>query len=48
MREMLVQTLFNLRYDMDCIGENYDPYEETKGLTISDLENLISEYLEEM
>lgn len=48
MREMLVQTLFNLRYDMDCIGENYDPYEETKGLTIPDLENLISDFLDNM
>lgn len=48
MREMLVQTLFNLRYDMDCIGEDCDPYEETAGLTISDLENLINEYMDDM
>lgn len=47
-RALLEATLFNLRYDMDCIGENYDPYEETAGLTISDLENLISDFLENM
>lgn len=48
MRNMLIQTLWNLRFDMDCIGEDYDPYEETAGLTISDLENLISDFLETM
>lgn len=45
-RAMLEQTLYNLRYDMDCIGE--DTAAELAALSIADLEQLITEYLEEV
>ena len=45
-RAMLEQTLYNLRYDMDCIGE--DIAAEIAALSIADLEQLITEYLEEV
>lgn len=45
-RAMLEQTLYNLRYDMDCIGE--DIAAELAALSIADLEQLITEYLEEV
>lgn len=48
MREMLMQTLYNLRYDMDCIGCEEELYEELGAMSITELENLISSFLDEM
>lgn len=45
-RAMLEQTLFNLRYDMDCIGE--DLAAEIAALSNAEIEILINEYLEEV
>lgn len=47
-RAMLEQTLYNLRYDMDCIGCNDEIAAELAALSIADLEQLITEYLEEV
>ena len=43
-----MQTLFNLRYDMDCIGCDAEMREELNAMSITELENLISGFLEEM
>lgn len=45
-RRLLEQTLYNLRYDMDCIGE--DLAGEIAALTDRELESLINEYIEEV
>lgn len=45
-RAMLEQTLFNLRFDMDCIGE--DLAAEIAALNDSELVRLINDYLEEV
>ena len=45
-RAMLEQTLFNLRYDMDCIGE--DLAAEIAALNDSELVRLINDCLEEV
>lgn len=47
MREMLMQTLYNLRYDMDCIGCDDEITAELAALSIPDLERLINTFLEE-
>lgn len=48
MRAMLIQTLINLTYDMDCIGAEEEISEQIAMLTDSDLEDLITEYLSTM
>lgn len=45
---MLEQTLLNLTYDMDCIGADAEIAEQLSKLTISDLEDLITDYLDSM
>lgn len=45
---MLEQTLINLTYDMDCIGGAAEIAEQLSALTIADLEDLITDYLESM
>lgn len=44
-RSMLESTLYNLSYDMDCIGE--DVWSEIAAISDQDLESLINEYVEE-
>lgn len=45
-RAELETALFNLRYDMDCIGEEIDISEELKNLSDEELQKLINEYQE--
>lgn len=47
MRQELEQRLFELRFDMDCIGEETRLAEEIRSLTDEDLVNLIAEYEED-
>ena len=44
-RAMLEKTLYNLRFDMDCIGEDLPA--EIAALRDAELERLITEYLAE-
>ena len=44
-RAMLEKTLYNLRFDMDCIGEDLPA--EIAALSDAELEQLITEYLAE-
>ena len=44
-RTMLETTLYNLRYDMNCIGK--DLWSEIAAISDRDLEILINEYVEE-
>lgn len=44
-RTMLETTLYNLSYDMDCIGE--DVWSEIAATSDKDLEAIINEYMEE-
>lgn len=44
-RLVLESTLYNLRYDMDCIGE--DIWSEIAAISDLDLEKIINEYMEE-
>lgn len=43
-RAMLEATLFNLRYDMDCIGEAEVLADEISRLSDEELETLINEW----
>ena len=43
-RRMLEATLFNLRYDMDCIGEAEVLADEISRLSDEELETLINEW----
>lgn len=44
-REMIKQTIYNLRYDMDCIGEDF--WGELNALTDTELENVLNDLLDE-
>ena len=44
-RAMLESTLYNLRYDMDCIGQASEIWAELSAMTDSELEATINEYL---
>ena len=44
-RAMLESTLFNLRYDMDCIGQAAEMRVELSAMTDSELETAINDYL---
>ena len=45
-RAMLEKTLYNLRFDMDCIGEDLPA--EIAALSDAEIERLITEYLQEV
>ena len=47
-RSLLEQTLFNLRYDMDCIGQDAEMWAEIAALSDDDLETVLSDLLAEM
>ncbi len=45
-RADLERTLFELRYDMDCIGEEYDISKELQNVSNEELKAMIEEYSE--
>ena len=47
-RAMLEATLFNLRYDMDCIGQTAEMRAELAAMTDSELETTLSNFMAEM
>ena len=47
MRQKLEQRLFDLRYDMDCIGCEPEMWEQIHSLSDEELINLITEYEED-
>lgn len=47
MRAKLEQRLFDLRYDMDCIGCEPEMWEQIHSLDDEELINLITEYEED-
>ena len=47
MRQELEQRLFDLRYDMDCIGCEAEMWNEIHNLNDEELVNLIAEYEED-
>lgn len=44
-RSLLEATLFNLRYDMDCIGEAEEMYAELAAMSDAELERVLNEFL---
>lgn len=44
-RAMLEATLFNLVYDMDCIGLDAEMWESLAAMSDSELETVINDYL---
>lgn len=46
LKSELIRTLFELRYDMDLIGEHCDPERELQNLSDEELQALIAEYSE--
>lgn len=46
-RWKLERKLYDLRYDMDCIGCEAEMWEQIHGLDDEELENMIAEYEEE-
>ena len=47
-RSLLEATLFNLRYDMDCIGQAAELHAELAAMTDADLENALNVFLTDM
>ena len=44
-RQMLRETIYNLRYDMDCIGHADEFWSELNALTDSELEEVLNDIL---
>lgn len=44
-RGMIEQTLYNLRYDMDCIGAEAEIWEELHSLTDEDLITVFNDFV---
>ena len=44
-RRLLEATLFNLRYDMDCIGDELEMYSDLETMSDDELENILNEML---
>ena len=44
-RAMLESTLFNLRYDMDCIGLDDEMWAELSAMTDAELEGAINNFM---
>lgn len=44
-RAMLESTLFNLRYDMDCIGQDVEMWAELSAMTDAELEGAINNFM---
>lgn len=47
-RKLLETTLFNLRYDMDCIGEELEMYSDLEAMSDAELESIINEMLSDL
>lgn len=47
-RAMIEQTLFNLRYDMDCIGAETEIWEQLHSLTDDELITVFNDFVEGM
>ncbi len=44
-RAMLESTLYNLRYDMDCIGQEAEMWAELSAMTDAELEGAINYFM---
>lgn len=44
-RAMLESTLFNLRYDMDCIGQDAEMWAELSAMTDAEFERAINNFM---
>lgn len=44
-RAMLESTLFNLRYDMDCFGQDAEMWAELSTMTDAELERAINSFM---
>ena len=44
-RGMIEQTLFNLRYDMDCIGQDAEMWEQLHSLTDEELITVFNDFV---
>ena len=47
-RKMLETTLYNLRYDMDCIGQSAEIWAELSAMTDAELENVLNCFLADL
>lgn len=47
-RAILESTLFNLRYDMDCIGQSAEMRAELSAMTDAELENVLNGFLADL
>lgn len=47
-RELLEKTIYNLRFDMDCIGDEVEMYEELAAMSDADLENVLNDLLSDL
>jgi len=47
-RAILESTLFNLRYDMDCIGQSAEMQAELSAMTDAELESVLNGFLADL
>ena len=47
-RILLEETIFNLRYDFDCIGEEEEMFSELAAMTDLELESVLNDILADM
>lgn len=47
-RELLEKTLYNLRYDTDCIGDEVEMYAELSAMSDAELENILNDLLSDL
>ena len=47
-RAILESTLFNLRYDMDCIGQDAEMREDLSSMTDAELEGTLNSFLADL
>ena len=47
-RELLEKTIYNLRFDMDCIGEEENMYAELAAMSDAELENVLNDLLSDL
>lgn len=47
-RELLEKTIYNLRYDMDCIGDEVEMYAELAAMSDADLEKVLNDLLSDL
>ena len=44
-RELLEKTIYNLRFDMDCIGDEVEMFAELAAMSDADLEKVLNDLL---